>query len=91
MKRQLGRTHDAFPNESKLSTSDSPLSDEAYRKLLGMMHDEKNTDMSAERFSSNMNALNNQIIQQAGNMLTPEQLIEFKGAIKTSSEITGNG
>ncbi len=94
--------------DQSLSTSDDVMSDETYRALLGMMHDEKqnydfttdlhdekNTDMSPERFSkenlqnfsNDMNALNNRIIEKARSMLSPEQLKAFEEAIKATMEM----
>lgn len=84
------------------------LSDEAYRNLLGMMHDEKqdfnftsdlhdqkNTDMSPERFSkenlqnfgNDMDQLNASILSRAQTILTPEQYEAFKGAVNQTAEM----
>jgi len=84
------------------------LSDEAYRNLLGMMHDEKqdfnftsdlhdqkNTDMSPERFSkenlqnfgNDMDQLNASILSRAQTMLTRKQYEAFKGAVNQTAEM----
>ncbi|VGO16830.1 hypothetical protein PDESU_05422 [Pontiella desulfatans] len=94
--------------DQKLSSTETALPDETYRELLGMMsdekknydfssdlHDEKNMDMSPERFSkdniqkfsADMDALNGNIIAKAEGMLTPEQFEAFKDAIKTTAEL----
>lgn len=94
--------------DQKLAGSDAALSDETYREVLSMMHeekknfdfttdlqDEKNMDLSPERFSkenlerfaNDMDALNNNIILQAQNMLTAEQLKSLEEAISTTAEM----
>ena len=94
--------------DQTLSGSDAALSDETYREVLNMMHEEKknfdfttdlhdeqNTDLSAERFSTeniqnfadDMDELNKTIIQQAQGILTAEQLKAFEEAIKQTSEM----
>lgn len=94
--------------DQKLASSDVALSDDAYRGLLDMMHeekksydfssdlhDEKNTDLSAERFSKenlknygdDMDNLNSIMIQKAQSMLSPEQLEAYIAAIKSTSEM----
>jgi hypothetical protein len=94
--------------DQKLTGSESPLNEEAYRGLLDMMHeektnfdfstdlhDEKNTDLSPERFSKenltnfsdDLDQLNELLIQRAQSMLTTEQLQAFEEAIKTTSEM----
>ncbi len=94
--------------DQKLSAADATLSDEAYRELLGMMHDEKkdfqftsnlhddkNMDLSAERFStenlqnfaSDIEQLNGNIIQRAQGMLTPEQFTAFSESLKATTEM----
>lgn len=88
--------------------TENALSDEAFRNLLGMMHDEKeefnftsdlhdqkNTDMSPERFSkqnlqnfaNDMDRLNANIFTKAETMLTPEQYDAFKGAVNQTVEM----
>jgi hypothetical protein len=94
--------------DQKLAGTDAALSDETYREVLDMMHeekknfdfssdlhDEKNTDLSPERFSkdnldsfsADMDKLNQQILAQAQDMLTAEQMKAFEEAIKTTSEM----
>ncbi|MEE9369040.1 MAG: hypothetical protein V3V05_09270 [Pontiella sp.] len=94
--------------DQNLSGSEAALSDEAYRSLLGMMHDERssftfssnlhdenNNDVNPARFSednvkkfdSDMNALNERILEQAKSMLTLEQLKAFESVIKASAEL----
>ncbi|MDH3982492.1 MAG: hypothetical protein OES84_06265, partial [Kiritimatiellaceae bacterium] len=94
--------------DAKLASSDASLSDETYKDLLGMMHDEKtnfdfttdlndekNMDLSAERFSkdnlenfgNDMDQLNGNIIEKAKSMLTPEQLKAFEESIKATADM----
>ena len=94
--------------DQKLSAADATLSDEAYRELLGMMHEEKNSfqftsnlhddknmDLSAERFSTenlqnfanDIERLNENITQRAQGMLTPEQFSAFSESLKTTTEM----
>ncbi len=94
--------------DQKLSAADATLSDEAYRELLGMMHeekkdfqftsnlhDEKNMDLSAERFSTenlqnfgnDIERLNETIIQRAQGMLTPEQFTAFSESVQATTEM----
>ncbi len=94
--------------DQKLSAADATLSDEAYRELLGMMHeekknfqftsnlhDDKNMDLSAERFSTenlqsfanDIERLNGIISQQAQGMLTPEQFSAFSESLEATTEM----
>jgi len=94
--------------DQKLAGTDEALSDETYRAVLDMMHeakknyafssdlhDEKNTDLSPERFSkenlesfaSDMDALNELIIKQAQTILTPDQLKALEEAIRSTAEM----
>jgi hypothetical protein len=94
--------------DKDLAESDSELSDETYRELLGMMHDEKqnfeptsdlhdekNMDLSPERFSKenlqdyadDMDRLIESMIRNAESMLTSAQLEAFVEAIKATVEM----
>ena len=94
--------------DQKLSAADATLSDEAYRELLGMMHeekknfqftsnlhDDKNMDLSTERFSTenlqnfanDIERLNGTISQRAQGMLTPEQFSAFSESLKATTEM----
>ncbi len=94
--------------DQKLSASDAALSDETYRELLGMMHeekkdfqftsdlhDDKNMDLSTERFStenlqnfaSDIEQLNGNINQRAQGMLTPEQFTTFSESLQATTEM----
>lgn len=94
--------------DQKLSAADATLSDEAYRELLGMMHeekenfpftsnlhDDKNMDLSAERFSTenlqnfagDIEKLNGIISQRAQDMLTPEQFTAFSESVQATTEM----
>ena len=92
----------------KLEASNVPLSDETHRELLQMMHDERkdfdfstdlhdnqNTDLSAERFSKenlqqfseDMDRLNRGMIGKAKNLLTAEQLSTFEESVEAIAEM----
>ncbi|MCF7817403.1 MAG: hypothetical protein K9M54_05930 [Kiritimatiellales bacterium] len=94
--------------DQKLAGSGAALADGTYRQLLGMMHDErenftftsnlsddKNMDMSAQRFSQEnlQNHFNDQeqlsaaILAKAETMLTPEQYAAFADSLKTTAEM----
>jgi len=94
--------------DQKLAAADETLSDEAYRELLGMMHeekenfqfssnlhDDKNMDLSAERFSAenlqsfaaDTEKLNGIISQRAQDMLTPEQFAAFSESVQATTEM----
>jgi hypothetical protein len=59
------------------------------------LHDEENSDLSPERFSkenlesfaNDMDELNKSILEQAQNILTPEQLKALADAIKSTAEM----
>lgn len=94
--------------DQNLAGSEAELSEETYREVLDMMyaekqnfdfssdlHDEKNTDLSPERFSkenigsfaNDMDELNKSIIEQAQDLLTAEQLKAFEEAINSTAEM----
>lgn len=94
--------------DKDLTGSGSELSDSTYRELLGIMHDEResfdftsdlhdqeNTDLSAERFSNDnvqnfardVESLNDAIIEKAQAILTPEQFDAFVDSLKTFTEM----
>jgi len=94
--------------DQKLSAADATLSDEAYRELLGMMHeekkdfqftsnlhDDKNMDLSAERFSTenlqnfadDIETLNGIISRRAQDMLTPEQFTAFSESVQATTDM----
>lgn len=94
--------------DQKLAEIEQPLSNDEYRELLDMMHSEKerydwttnlhdqhNSDISAERFSDeNMQkhtddimALNELIFVQAANLLTPDQLEAFKASLQATTDM----
>ncbi len=94
--------------DKDLSGTGSELSDTAYRELLGIMHDErenfdfssdlgdqKNTDMSPERFSqqnlqnyaNDVQTLNDGICRKAEIILTPEQYEAFSSSLKSFTDM----
>ena len=94
--------------DQQLSSSDAPLTDESYRELLNMMseerenydfssdlNDDKNMDLSAERFSkdnidahaNDIRTLNEQITTRAESILTPEQYTAFVKSLKSSTDM----
>ncbi|VGO22361.1 hypothetical protein [Pontiella sulfatireligans] len=94
--------------DQNLSASDAALSDETYRNLLGMMSeeksgftftsnlsDEKNNDMSPQRFSkqniqnhiNDVKKLNEQITARAQGMLTLAQYEEFEKSLKATTDM----
>ncbi|MCF7847820.1 MAG: hypothetical protein K9M45_03130 [Kiritimatiellales bacterium] len=94
--------------DQKLAGLDAPLSEDTYRKLLEMMHeekknfdftsnlhDEKNMDMSPNRFSqeniqsfsSDVEQLNANISDKARGILTQQQFDAFSESMKASTEM----
>jgi hypothetical protein len=94
--------------DEDLAGTEMALSDETYRDLLGMMHEERNSfqfstdlaegdnlDLSPERISreniqllaEDLRTLNNNIIDGARNILTPDQLAAFEKSMDSNMEL----
>lgn len=94
--------------EATLANTDQALSDDTYHNLVEMMYDqkqnfdfstdfqdEKNMDMSPERFSQqnltnfgkDLDRLNETIFSKAQSMLTAEQFEAFKQAVTTTTDM----
>ncbi|MBN2703830.1 MAG: hypothetical protein JXR23_06425 [Pontiellaceae bacterium] len=94
--------------DEALAGTGAELSDQVYRDLVGVMyderenfpftsdlHDEDNTDLSPERFSSenvqnfvnDLEALNEQVFQKAKPMLTQEQYDAFVQSVGETTEM----